>query len=288
MALAGMFLLAPPAAVGHRPAGRGRQLPGRPQPAAAHVGVHRAGEGAVPQQRDQPRRTDPAGHRAGERDRQVGAVPAGGQPGRRARAADGLHASSARAWPRATAPGAAIIQFFGGIHEVYFPYVLMKPRPDPGHDRRRHDADLHQRDLRLRTASPGRTGVDLRRLRADSSGQLPRRHAVGDRWRRRSHSSSPALLLKTDKGDWDEADLQVATESMVAMKGKESHRIVAWSQGPMAPAHSGPIQQHRVRLRRGDGLLGDGRLGAAQEDQGRRATRDVTVVNRAISNLDDT
>ncbi|MGK9219027.1 MULTISPECIES: PTS mannitol transporter subunit IICBA [unclassified Microbacterium] len=28
---------------------------------------------------------------------------------------------------RASAPGAAIIHFFGGIHEVYFPYVLMKP-----------------------------------------------------------------------------------------------------------------------------------------------------------------
>ncbi|GAA1181257.1 PTS mannitol transporter subunit IICBA [Nesterenkonia xinjiangensis] len=28
---------------------------------------------------------------------------------------------------RATAPGAALIQFAGGIHEVYFPYVLMKP-----------------------------------------------------------------------------------------------------------------------------------------------------------------
>lgn len=28
---------------------------------------------------------------------------------------------------RGSAPGAAIIQFFGGIHEVYFPYVLMKP-----------------------------------------------------------------------------------------------------------------------------------------------------------------
>ncbi len=26
-----------------------------------------------------------------------------------------------------TAPGAAIIHFFGGIHEIYFPYVLMKP-----------------------------------------------------------------------------------------------------------------------------------------------------------------
>ncbi|WJP98171.1 PTS mannitol transporter subunit IICB [Macrococcus bovicus] len=28
---------------------------------------------------------------------------------------------------RATAPGAAIIHFLGGIHEIYFPYVLMKP-----------------------------------------------------------------------------------------------------------------------------------------------------------------
>ncbi|OJX80691.1 MULTISPECIES: PTS mannitol transporter subunit IICB [unclassified Leifsonia] len=28
---------------------------------------------------------------------------------------------------RASAPGAFIIQFFGGIHEIYFPYVLMKP-----------------------------------------------------------------------------------------------------------------------------------------------------------------
>ncbi|WAC66664.1 PTS mannitol transporter subunit IICB [Agrococcus sp. SL85] len=28
---------------------------------------------------------------------------------------------------RATAPGAAIIHFLGGIHEVYFPYALMKP-----------------------------------------------------------------------------------------------------------------------------------------------------------------
>ena len=28
---------------------------------------------------------------------------------------------------KATAPGAILIQFFGGIHEIYFPYVLMKP-----------------------------------------------------------------------------------------------------------------------------------------------------------------
>ena len=28
---------------------------------------------------------------------------------------------------RSSAPGAAIIQFLGGIHEIYFPYVMMKP-----------------------------------------------------------------------------------------------------------------------------------------------------------------
>ncbi|AXT84480.1 PTS mannose transporter subunit IIA [Aeromicrobium sp. A1-2] len=29
---------------------------------------------------------------------------------------------------RASAPAAIIIQFFGGIHEIYFPYILMKPK----------------------------------------------------------------------------------------------------------------------------------------------------------------
>jgi PTS system mannitol-specific IIC component len=29
---------------------------------------------------------------------------------------------------RASTPGAIVIHFFGGIHEIYFPYVLMKPK----------------------------------------------------------------------------------------------------------------------------------------------------------------
>ena len=44
--------------------------------------------------------------------------------------------ASASCWPigrfargaaRSSAPGAIVIQFFGGIHEIYFPYVLMRP-----------------------------------------------------------------------------------------------------------------------------------------------------------------
>ena len=29
---------------------------------------------------------------------------------------------------RPSVPGAIVIQFLGGIHEIYFPYILMKPR----------------------------------------------------------------------------------------------------------------------------------------------------------------
>ncbi|POH57055.1 PTS mannitol transporter subunit IICBA [Arthrobacter glacialis] len=32
-----------------------------------------------------------------------------------------------RGLAKASAPGAAVIQFLGGIHEIYFPYILMKP-----------------------------------------------------------------------------------------------------------------------------------------------------------------
>ena len=28
---------------------------------------------------------------------------------------------------KSSAPGAVIIHFLGGIHEIYFPYILMKP-----------------------------------------------------------------------------------------------------------------------------------------------------------------
>ena len=43
---------------------------------------------------------------------------------------------------KASAPGALIIQFFGGIHEVYFPYVLMKPKLILATHRRRYDRHL--------------------------------------------------------------------------------------------------------------------------------------------------
>ena len=55
-------------------------LPRRPQPAAAHLDLRRAGEGPVPQQRDQPRCLHPARHPGSGRERQVDPVPHRGQP----------------------------------------------------------------------------------------------------------------------------------------------------------------------------------------------------------------
>ncbi len=184
---------------------------------------------------------------------------------------------------RATAPGAALIQFFGGIHEVYFPYVLMRPR------------------LVLATILGGMTGIFINVLFGSG---LRAPAAPGSIFAVYAQTASGSFLgvtlsvigaatvafvvagflLKTDKGDWGEADLQVATQSMVAMKGKES--IAASMVKASGEAHSGPIRNIVFAC---DAGMGSSAMGASVlrkkiKDAG---YGDVTVVNRAISNLDD-
>ena len=69
---------------------------------------------------------------------------------------------------KSTAPAAAIIQFFGGIHEIYFPYVLMKPITLLGDDRRWDGRDFHVDDFRCRVAGAGGSWVDHRGVCADA------------------------------------------------------------------------------------------------------------------------
>ncbi len=111
------------------PAQRSRELARVEPPPAAHQHPHRTREGVLPEQRHQPRRAHPARTGAGRRPAaQVDPVPARGQP-----PAPGVGLLLAFTIfgigaARASAPGAAVIQFVGGIHEVYFPpYALMKP-----------------------------------------------------------------------------------------------------------------------------------------------------------------
>ncbi len=77
---------------------------------------------------------------------------------------------------KASAPGAAIIQFFGGIHEIYFPYVLMKPKLILAMIAGGMTGVATNVLFDVGPAGPGRAGLDHRGLRADRRRQLLRRH----------------------------------------------------------------------------------------------------------------
>lgn len=185
---------------------------------------------------------------------------------------------------RATAPGAAIIVFLGGIHEVYFPYVLMRPRlilaTIAGGMTQIFINVLFNTGLRA-PAAPGSIFAiyaqtppgDFLGITLSVIGGIAVSFAVA------------AFLLKTDKGDWDEGDLEVATQSMVDMKGKESlaSSVVAGS----GDGHTGPITSIVFAC---DAGMGSSAMGASVlrkkiKDAG---FSDVTVINKSIADLEDT
>jgi mannitol PTS system EIICBA or EIICB component len=184
---------------------------------------------------------------------------------------------------RASAPGAALIHFFGGIHEIYFPYVLAKPR------------------LIAALILGGMTGV-FTNVFFDSGLRAPA-----------APGSIIAVLLQTPAGSFvgvmlsvvlsatvtlvvagfllrldrspDEVDLAAATASMEAMKGKKSLASTAIAADRGSDAH-GPI--HTIVFAC-DAGMGSSAMGASvlrRKIQG-AGFDDVTVVNRAISDLRD-
>ena len=97
------------------------------------------------------------------------------------------------AWPRPRRPVRAIIQFFGGIHEVYFPYVLMKPKMILATIAGGMTGIFLLVLFDVGPARPGRSGLDLRGLRADAAGRLPRRH----RWASSAPLWSPSWSARS-------------------------------------------------------------------------------------------
>jgi PTS system mannitol-specific IIC component len=183
---------------------------------------------------------------------------------------------------RASAPGAIIIQFFGGIHEIYFPYVLAKPK------------------LIAAMILGGATGITINMvfdtgLRAPAApgsflavlAQIPAGMYFGVILSVFGAATVSflvaAFLLKMDRSD-DEGDLAAATAEMEEMKGKSSlaSSVLVGSGGP----HTGPINKIVFAC---DAGMGSSAMGASVlrrkvQDAG---FGDVTVVNRAIQNLDD-
>ena len=183
---------------------------------------------------------------------------------------------------KATAPGAAIIQFFGGIHEIYFPYVLMKPK------------------LILAMILGGMTGVAINvvfdsGLRAPAAPgsiiavwlqaparSLVGRHAVGAlRGRGVLHGRlDPAEARQGD----DEDDLAAATAQMEANKGKKSS-VAGALVGAGAGAASTEIRSIVFAC---DAGMGSSAMGASVLRKKIQAAGhgEVTVVNKAISEPD--
>ncbi|MGV1005908.1 MAG: PTS mannitol transporter subunit IICBA [Candidatus Nanopelagicales bacterium] len=181
---------------------------------------------------------------------------------------------------KASAPGAAVIQFLGGIHEVYFPFVLMKPK------------------LILAVILGGMTGVATNMVFGSGLRAPAAPGSIIAVWIQAPPSSllgvtlSVALaatvtflvagaLLKLDKDD--SGDLAAATESMQSMKGRKS---LAADVLAGRTARTGSIKSIVFAC---DAGMGSSAMGASVL---RRKITDagitgVTVVNKAIANLAD-
>jgi PTS system mannitol-specific IIC component len=189
---------------------------------------------------------------------------------------------------KATAPGAAIIHFLGGIHEIYFPYVLMKPR------------------LIVAMIAGGMTGVavnvafDVGLVAPAAPGSI---FAVYAQTARGSYLgvtlavltsaavtfAVAALLLRLDRSD-DEGDLAAATSSMETMKGKKSIASSALAGGVAEDGGTTTATREITSIVFAcDAGMGSSAMGASvlRKKIQNAGHDEVTVVNKAIANLDD-
>jgi mannitol PTS system EIICBA or EIICB component len=191
---------------------------------------------------------------------------------------------------KASAPGAALIHFFGGIHEIYFPYVLMRPL------------------LILAAIAGGMTGIAT--LAVTNSG-LVAPAAPGSIFAVIAQTSRDSyvgvilavllaatasflvasVILRTTRHS-DEGDLSDATSRMEAMKGKKSSVSSSLTGAGTAGAAgsvavlAGPVKNIVFAC---DAGMGSSAMGASVLRNKIKAAGypDVKVTNAAIANLND-
>ncbi len=183
---------------------------------------------------------------------------------------------------KASAPGAALIQFVGGIHEIYFPYVLMKPF------------------TLIAVICGGATGVATNMvfhsgLRAPAAPgsiiavwlQSPAGSIVGTTMSVILAATVSFLItsviLKADRSEAID-DLAHATAQMEANKGKAS------SVAGLLTGAGTSGKEIRSIVFACDAGMGSSAMGASVLRKKIQAAGhgEVTVVNKAISNLSDT
>lgn len=191
---------------------------------------------------------------------------------------------------KASAPGAALIQFVGGIHEIYFPFVLMKPiiilaaigggmtgiftLVLTGAGLRSPAAPGSIIAVFAATASDSYFGVALSVLLAATVSFL-----------------IASVILKSSKtpvGETEEDSLSAATSRMESMKGKKSSiSSTLTGAGATTAVMAGPIKNIVFAC---DAGMGSSAMGASVLRNKIKAAGfpDVKVTNSAIANLSDT
>jgi PTS system mannitol-specific IIC component len=186
---------------------------------------------------------------------------------------------------KASAPGALLIHFVGGIHEIYFPFVLMKPKLILA----MIAGGMTQIFINLAFSSglraPAAPGSIIAVLIATPGGSYVGviLSVIGGA---AASFAVAAFLLKTDKSD-DEGDLAGATAQMEANKGKKSSVSSALTGGGTATATD--TRQIRNIVFACDAGMGSSAMGASVLRKKIQAAGhpEVTVVNKAISDLRD-
>lgn len=180
-----------------------------------------------------------------------------------------------------SAAGASIIHFFGGIHEIYFPYVLMNPR------------------LILAVIAGGMTGVFTLTLfnaglvSPASPGSIfavllmtPKASLIGVALSIICSTLVSflvaAVFVRAQQPEADEADaLGEATRKMKAMKGTKPETAAAKKPG-------GELMAVRNIVVACDAGMGSSAMGAGMlRKRVQAAGLDISVTNRAIDQLDD-
>lgn len=185
----------------------------------------------------------------------------------------GKGAAKSSAW------GASIIHFFGGIHEIYFPYVMMKPA------------------MFLAVIAGGVSGTFTNQLLgsgltgAASPGSII---AILGMTAKGSHLAVLAgvfvgalvaflvasVILKADKSEEDDFEASVAA----------TQAAKAQSKGKEAPIAAGEISSDSIKqiIFACDAGMGSSAMGASiLRDKAKKAGLNIPVSNKAISNLTD-
>ncbi|WP_106498360.1 PTS mannitol transporter subunit IICB [Lentibacillus sp. Marseille-P4043] len=190
---------------------------------------------------------------------------------------------------KSSAPGAAIIHFLGGIHEIYFPYVLMKPA------------------LLLAVIAGGVSGVftltlfDAGLVAPASPGSIfavlamtPQGNYIGVILGVLVATVVTFLIasfiLKTSKAE--DEDLSTATDKMEEMKGKKSSVAGTLNQNEEVDNEQEVESKSQDEINKVifacDAGMGSSAMGASLlKNKFKKADIDVFVTNTAINNLPD-